>query len=113
VVVHGDNRNFCTALVTLDEESIRKWARENGIAPQTPMSELAGHEKVRAMIQGYLDQLNATLASYESVKKFAILGADFTVESGELTASLKVKRRLVEKNNKPLLDSFYAEGSKR
>ena len=106
VVVHGNNRNFCSALVTLDEEAIRKWARENGVG-DLPMAQLADHAGVRALVQADLDRLNAGLASYETVKKFAILPADFTIEAGELTASLKVKRKEVERRYKSVLDGFY------
>jgi long-chain acyl-CoA synthetase len=108
VVVHGNNRNFCSALITLDEESLRKWAKDNGLG-ELPMAKLAEEPRVRQMVQGYIDQLNATLASYETVKKFAVLPADLTVETGDLTASLKVKRKSVEQKFKHLLDGFYAE----
>ncbi|MSP60406.1 MAG: long-chain fatty acid--CoA ligase [Myxococcales bacterium] len=106
VVVHGDNRNFCSALITVEDEAIKKWAKENGLEGKS-YEELAGHEKVRALIQPFVDQLNAGLPSYETVKKFALLPADLTQENGELTPSLKVKRKAVEKKYKDLLDSFY------
>jgi long-chain acyl-CoA synthetase len=59
------------------------------------------------MVQEAVDQMNSELARYETIKKFAILQEDFTVESGELTASLKVKRKLVEQKYAELLDGFY------
>ncbi len=106
VVVHGDRRNFCSALVTLDEESIPKWAAENGL-PGKDVPALVKEDRVIAMVQRSIDQLNAELASYETVKKFAILERDFTVETGELTASLKVKRKEVERRYREVLDGFY------
>ncbi len=109
VVVHGDNRNYCTALVTLDEEALRKWARENGREGK-PYAELAALPEVHALLQPYVDQLNRELPSYETVKKFAVLPADFSQDSGELTASLKVKRKAVEKKYKTVLDGLYAGG---
>ena len=109
VIIHGDGRNFCVALVTLDEEGIVKWAAENGMPDKTP-KELSSDAKVKAMIKTAVDELNQGLASYESVKDFAILPRDLTVEEGELTPSLKVKRRVVEKKYAALLDKFY-EGS--
>jgi long-chain acyl-CoA synthetase len=112
VVVHGNNRNFCSALVTLDEESLRKWAKDHGVG-EAAMARLVEDPRVRQMVQGYVDQLNASLASYETVKKFAILPIDFTVESGDLTASLKVKRKAVEHKYRTVLDGFYAEGGGR
>jgi long-chain acyl-CoA synthetase len=64
---------------------------------------------MRARIQQAIDALNAKQASYATVKKFAILEKDFTQESGELTPTLKVKRKVVTQRNKALLDSFYSE----
>lgn len=107
VVVHGDKRNFCSALITLDEESMRKWAAENGVGGD--MAEIAKNPKTKALIQGYIDTLNADLARFETIKKFAILPEDFTIESGLLTPSLKVKRKAVEKRYADLLDSFYTD----
>jgi long-chain acyl-CoA synthetase len=109
VVVHGDNRNFCSALITLDEESIKGWAQEHGIGSKG-LAELAKDPQVQAVVQDAVKRLNKDLASYESVKKFAILPKDLTVDDGELTASLKVKRKAVEEKYRDVLDSFY-EGS--
>jgi len=108
VVVHGNNRNFCSALVTLDAEAIQSWAKENGLAGAT-MAQLVEDARVKALMQAHFDQLNAGLASYETIKKFALLPQDFTTDSGDLTASLKVKRKTVEQKFKHLLDAFYVE----
>jgi long-chain acyl-CoA synthetase len=108
VVVHGNNRNFCSALITLDEESMRKWAKDQGLG-EPPMASLVKEPKVLALVQGYIDELNSSQASFESIKKFAILPAELTVDSGDLTASLKVKRKAVEQKYKHVLDGFYAE----
>lgn len=107
VLVHGNNRNFCTALVTLDPDALKGWAAAQGIA-ETDVAALTQHAAVRASIQSAVDQLNATLARYESIKKFSILRADFSVETGELTPSLKMKRKEIEKRNHAVLDGFYA-----
>ncbi len=108
VVVHGDNRNFCTALISLDEETIRKWAREQSMGDLS-YAQLAAHPKVRELIEPYVKQLNADLPSYETIKKFALLPADLTQEAGELTPSLKVKRKIVEQKYRQILDGFYRE----
>jgi long-chain acyl-CoA synthetase len=108
VLVHGNNRNFVSALVTLDEDALKKWAQANG-QDGKPLAELVKMAEVTALIQEGVDQLNQHLASYESVKKFAILPADFTLEAGELTPSLKLKRKVIEQKHKGLLDSFYGE----
>jgi long-chain acyl-CoA synthetase len=109
IVVHGDQRNYCTALISLDEESISTWAISHGLAGMS-YGELTRHQVVRSLIQGYIDELNRRLASYESIKRFAILPRDLTVEEGDLTPSLKVRRKIVERKYKDTLDALY-EGS--
>jgi long-chain acyl-CoA synthetase len=106
VMVHGDKRKFLSALITLNEESARKWAAENGL----PAGEgLHQDPKLRARIQQAVDALNAKEASYSTIKKFAILPREFTQESGEMTPTLKVKRKAVTQKYKELLDTFYAD----
>lgn len=106
VIVHGNNRNFCSALVTLDEESIASWKEEQGLG-NVPYSKLGEQPQVKAMVQEAVDKLNAELPSYTTIKKFAILPKDLSVEEGELTASMKVKRKAVETKYRDVLDSFY------
>ena len=106
--MHGDKRNFCTALVTIDEESITKWAGDNGLNGKA-YQELTRDKTVQEMVQQAVDELNSGLARYETIKKFAILPEDLTVESGELTPSLKVKRKGVEKKYQDVLDSIYKD----
>ena len=60
------------------------------------------------MVSGYVDELNTRLNRWETIKKFAILDHDLSIESGELTPSMKVKRKIVEQNQKPLIESFYS-----
>ena len=108
VVVHGNTRNFCTALVTLDPESLPAWAEDNGLGGKS-MAELSEEPKVVAMVQAAVDQMNSGVASYETIKKFAILEQDFAVETGELTPSLKVKRKVVEEMYSAVLDAFYED----
>jgi long-chain acyl-CoA synthetase len=107
VIVHGDKRNFVTALVTLDEEATTKWAKEKGL-DTGEYTALVQSPAVKEMLTPYFDQVNKTLAKYESIKKFEILPKDLTVESGEMTPSLKVKRKVVEKKYATLLDQMYA-----
>jgi long-chain acyl-CoA synthetase len=105
IVVHGDGRNFVSALVTLDEPTVSTWAEENGISGS--YSEIVTNPKTKEMVQGYIDEVNAQLPQWETVKKFEILPEDLSIDSGELTPSLKVKRKVVEKKHTDLLDSFY------
>jgi long-chain acyl-CoA synthetase len=73
------------------------------------MADCVDHKAVLAQVQGYIDQVNSTLASYETVKKFRLLPRDFSIEEGELTPTLKVKRRVVQKQYESLIDSMYDE----
>lgn len=105
-LVHGNARNFCTMLITIDEESIMRWADDAGLY-NIPYQELVKKDHISQIIQPYINLLNEGLASYETVKKFAILPAEFSVETGELTPSMKVKRKVVEQQYKHVLDGFY------
>jgi long-chain acyl-CoA synthetase len=106
VMVHGDKRKFLSALVTLNEENVRKWAQDEGVTLAGALHEDA---RVRARVQAAIDALNAKQASYSTIKKFAILPHDFTQDSGELTPTLKVKRKYCTQKYRDLLDAFYRE----
>jgi long-chain acyl-CoA synthetase len=106
-MVFGEERNFCVALVTLDPDALAEWARENG-HPGKSYAELVVLDDVVAMVQGYVDQLNTELNRWETIKKFRLLDHDLTVESGELTPSMKVKRGVVEDNHRNTIDAMYA-----
>ena len=105
-MVFGAERNFVSALITLDPEAIDDWAKENGLSG-TSYTDLVRNPKVRDMVGEYVDELNGTLNRWETIKKWELLDHDLTIESGELTPSLKVKRAVVENNNKALIDGFY------
>ena len=106
VVVHGDKRKFLSALVTVNEENVRKWAADNKVSLAPRLHE---DPAVKARIQKAIDAVNAQQASYATIKRFAILEKDFTQEGGELTPTLKVKRKVVSERFRALLDSFYVE----
>lgn len=108
VHVHGDKRPYCVGLVALDDATIRSWAGEHGLGGLS-YAELTAHPRVKELIQGYVDEVNAELGSFEQVKKLAILPADLTIEGGEITPTQKVKRRVVEEKYKTLIDSLYGE----
>ncbi|MGW0804615.1 AMP-dependent synthetase/ligase [Nonomuraea sp. NPDC002799] len=105
VFVHGDRRNYVTALVTLDMDVVKPWAEAQSL-PADP-DELREHPRMRAEVEKAIEHVNADQASYSTVKKFAILAVDFSVETGELTPSLKVKRKAVEERHGGTLDAFY------
>jgi long-chain acyl-CoA synthetase len=104
-LVHGDRRNYVTALVTLDPEALGKWAAQAGLSGTT--AELSQLPQVRAVVQRDVDALNATLPKFATVKKFAILPREFTEAEGEVTASQKLKRKLIEKRYAAQLDAMY------
>jgi long-chain acyl-CoA synthetase len=106
-MVFGNQRNYVVALVTLDPDALADWAKDNGMAGKE-YAEVVATDACRAMVQGYVDQLNGQLNRWETVKKFELLDHDLSVESGELTPSLKVKRNVVEDRYAGLLDGFYS-----
>ncbi len=105
-LVFGNERNFCVALVTLDPDAIAEWAKEKGI--EGDYAAIVASDECRAMVGDYVDQLNTQLNRWETIKKWELLDHDLTVESGEMTPSMKVKRNVVEGNYKDLIDSFYS-----
>jgi long-chain acyl-CoA synthetase len=105
-LVHGNQRNFVSALVTLDPDAIQGWAEANGLSGKS-YAEIVTSDEARAMVQGYIDELNAGLNRWETIKKFTVLDRDLTVESGEMTPSLKLKRKHVETQYALLLDKMY------
>ncbi|MET0838135.1 MAG: long-chain fatty acid--CoA ligase, partial [Marmoricola sp.] len=106
-MVFGNERNYVVALVTLDPDSIAEWAQENGLGGKS-YEEIVADPKTREMVQGYVDTLNGQLNRWETIKKFELLDHDLSVESGELTPSMKVKRNVVEDNYASLIDKLYA-----
>ncbi len=106
LVVHGDQRPYCVALVALDAEAIGAWAADNGLGG-LDYTGLTRAPQVREMVQEAVDELNKDLPRHETVKKFAILPNELTVEEGEITPSLKMRRRTVEEKYRDLLDGMY------
>jgi long-chain acyl-CoA synthetase len=92
-MVVGDRRPFPAALITLDATEIERWAAEQGIQGDT--ASLAGHPKVTELVAGIVADVNRDRSRYEQVKRFAILPRDFEMEHGEVTPTLKLKRRVV------------------
>jgi long-chain acyl-CoA synthetase len=105
VVVHGERRNFCVALVTLDPDVVKAWAKATGKPEDLAL--LAVDPGLREEVAKAVKAVNADLPSYSTIKDFAILPADFSVEAGELTASMKVRRKFVETKYVDVLDAFY------
>ena len=108
-VVIGQARNYCTMLITLDPEAIAAWAAGTPLAGR-PYEEIVGSPEVHAMVADHVKDLNAKLNRWETIKKFTILPRDLTIEDGEITPSMKIKRRGVEHNFAGEIDKMY-EGS--
>jgi long-chain acyl-CoA synthetase len=104
-IMYGDRRPYPVALITLDPEEIVHFATEHDL-PQDVAS-LAREPKVRELIQGVLDDVNAKYARVEQIKKFALLDHDLSQETGELTPTLKVKRNVVNEKYAELFDDLY------
>ncbi|MGW3125941.1 AMP-dependent synthetase/ligase [Streptomyces sp. NPDC001123] len=107
ILVHGADRNFCTALIALDEAAILDWAKENGLEGKSYAEVVAAPATVE-MVDGYVKQLNEGLQRWQTIKKFRLLPRDLDVEHGEITPSLKLKRPVVEREYKHLIDEMYA-----
>jgi long-chain acyl-CoA synthetase len=106
IVVYGEGHPYCVALVALDAEAMTAWARDNDLG-ELPFAELAAHERVRALIAGCIDEANSRLPRWETIKRFAIMDRELTVEDGDLTPSLKLKRQQVAARHRDLLESLY------
>ena len=108
IIVHGEGRSYCTALVTLDPDALSQWAAHRGLTGD--YATLAGHPDVRAEVSRAMSEVNAKVNRWETVKDFRILDHDLSIEEGEITPSLKVKRRVVEARHRDLLDAMYTSG---
>lgn len=111
VVVIGDMRPYCTALITLNKEEVIKWGETRGLG--SDYEKIARSEELRREIQKAIDEVNANLASFETIKNFEVLLEDFTVEDGTLTPTLKVKRKVVIQRYKDLIDKMYEKTKKQ
>ncbi|SDK41035.1 long-chain fatty acid--CoA ligase [Arthrobacter sp. ok362] len=105
-VVIGDGRPFVSALVNLDPEGLRNWCDARKVPVMAP-AEAAANETVRASIQGAIDEANLLVSKAESIRSFVVLDADFTVESGHLTPSLKLKRATVVRDYAAQINRIY------
>ncbi len=109
MLVYAEGRNYATALITLDPDALTQWAAAQGMA-ETDYARLTADPGVRAYVQKCVDAVNSRLNRWETIKDFRILDRDLTVEDGEVTPSMKVRRKVVEGKYETLLDSMYASG---
>ena len=106
--VIADQRKFVSALIVPAYSQLEEWARDNGVSYST-IDELCAHPKVNAMMKERIDTLQQTLSHYEQIKRFTILPKPFSMESGELTNTLKLRRLVVNKNYKEFIDKMYED----
>jgi long-chain acyl-CoA synthetase len=106
-VLIGDRRPFIIALISPNEEELEKWAAAEGLAGAT-VEELSRNPKLQAEIAKVVEVTNADLARYEQIKKFEVLPLMLSIEAGHLTPTMKVKRRVVEKDYAELIEGLYA-----
>jgi long-chain acyl-CoA synthetase len=106
MLVHGDGRNFATALIALDPDALDRWGRARDLTA-TGYGALAADPAVHDYVRSCVEELNARLNRWETIKDFRILDHDLSVETDELTPSMKVRRKVVEARYGDLLDSMY------
>jgi long-chain acyl-CoA synthetase len=106
IVMIGNCRNFPSALVVPNFEQLERWARAKGIACKS-REELVGNAQVLGHYEGLIAELSRDLAPFEKIKKVSLLTREFSLEAGELTPTLKVKRRVVEEKYKAAIDRMY------
>ena len=107
-MVIGDKRNFLTALIVPNFEALKKYADENGIS-YSDVKELLTNEKIYQTVDADVQNLTKDLARFEQIKKFTLMPKEFTIEDGELTPTLKVKRKVVAEKYADIIDKMYIE----
>jgi long-chain acyl-CoA synthetase len=106
-VVVGDQRPFVSALITLDADILPGWLGQQGIPVDTPMDQLATHQVILDHVQSVIDKTNETVSKAESIRAFRIAPVDFSIESGQMTPSLKIKRDVVLEDFESLVEEIY------
>jgi long-chain acyl-CoA synthetase len=107
VVVIGDRKKYCVGLVTLDADEVQQWSERQGVTLPADRAAWCKDERVVKLIESEIEDVNQDLPSYETLKYFRILPTDFSVESGELTPSLKVKRKVIAERYGNVIEEMY------
>jgi long-chain acyl-CoA synthetase len=106
VIVVGDRRPYVAALITLDADELERWAAAHRI--EGDLEALAGRPEARALVQEAVDEVNRERSPFEQIKRFAVLSRDFTQEAGEVTPTLKLKRRVCQEHFAAEIEELYA-----
>ncbi|MBI3652829.1 MAG: long-chain fatty acid--CoA ligase [Acidobacteria bacterium] len=110
VIIIGDKRKYVAALIVPEFEQLRSWAKDQGL-DASDKSQLIADKRVVDLLKQEVNRLTKGLADYEKVKRIALLPKEFTIDGGELTATLKVRRRVVEEKYQALIESLYPTGA--
>ncbi|HYP44156.1 MAG TPA: long-chain fatty acid--CoA ligase [Propionibacteriaceae bacterium] len=108
ILVHGEGRKYVSALIALDPEAITEWGTANG-HDTASYAEFVGSAAVRQLVESHVMQANNRLERWETIKRFEILPSELSIEEGEVTPSLKIRRRQVENRYQDVLNSLYTE----
>lgn len=106
VLIHGDQKKYIIALLSLDHQQTKKWAEANGV-DSSNIDKIIHNTKFADEIRRHIIKVNSELANHESVKKFQVIIDEFTIENGLLTHSLKVKRKLLDQKYKDVINNLY------
>ena len=106
ILVYGEGKPYCVALVSLDADGLKDWAAANGLGDKS-FGEVARDAKTREAVEGYVEELNKHLNRWEQVKRFTVIDRELTVENGDLTPSLKLKRKVVVDSYHDKIDALY------
>ena len=106
-MVFGEGKKYVSAIITLDEDEVVKYARDNGIV-YTGFADLTGKKEIIDLLQREVDEKNKELARVERIKRFALLEEDFLQDEGEITPTMKVKRKIVAEKYKDMIAKMYA-----
>src|SRR5262249_35157002 len=106
----GDKRNFPAVLIAPNFPLLEDWARTNGVNCAS-RTELVAHPKVQALYEGVIEELNSGVAQYEKLKRVLLVADEFSIQTGELTPSMKLRRRVVEQKYRRQIDAMYAEAA--
>ncbi|MFH0800734.1 MAG: long-chain fatty acid--CoA ligase [Pseudomonadota bacterium] len=107
-LVYGDGRKYLTALVALNTEAALSYLGRQGLGPQA-IGQLSGHPVIRKLIGEHIEKINKRLAPFETIKRFAIVEGDFSIATGELTPTLKVRRGFASEKYRSLLEALYKD----
>jgi long-chain acyl-CoA synthetase len=107
IAVIGDQQKYVTALAVPSFENIKKYAIEHEISFKD-IEELINHNQIKDLFDQRFEELQKEFSTYEKIKKFTLLPKEFTIEAGEITATLKLKRKVIQKKYKEHIDKMYS-----